>query len=252
MDDKRILRARDFWTALLLLSVSIFFLFRTAEIPFFDAKAAGVDSAEWYNSAALVPFGIFAALLLLALLLLGIAIRDGGAQQAFSALGLGFDRAEAQRLSAIAAILFCYIFGLVPRVDFVIASALMITCLIWGFHGGSRTAMFVSTLAIAVPAAYAAVFHFGRDQWTRPQDDDWVTLVAFLALTVLMFWYERSRGTMTPVVRITPLIAVVCPLILVLAMAFGFRQNVPNRTGLVFSKIEYHYYVTVKPLFEGR
>ena len=43
--------------------------------------------------------------------------------------------------------------------------------------------------------------------------------------------------------------AVLVPLMLVLAMAFGFRQNVPNRSGLLFSQIEYHYYVTLKPLW---
>lgn len=252
MDEKLILRARDFWTALLLLVVSVFFLYQTAGIPFLNAKAAGVDSAEWYNSAALVPFGIFGALFLLSLMLLGVAIKDGGAQQAFKAAGIGFDSAEFQRLAAIAVILFGYIFGLVPRVDFVICSALMVTCLIWGFHGGSRAAMLISTIAIVLPALYATVFHFGRDHWTKAQDDDWVTLLVFVALTLVMFWHARKQGAVSRVVRITPLVAVLCPLILVLAMAFGFRQNVPNRTGLIFSKIEYHYYVTVKPLFEGR
>lgn len=252
MDDKIILRARDFWTSLLLLAISVFFLVQTAEIPFLDAKAAGVDSAEWYNSAALVPFGIFGSLLLLSLVLLAVSIKDGGAHYALKASGIGFDSAEFQRLSAIAVILFSYIFGLVPRVDFVICSALMVTCLIWGFHGGSRMAMLISTLAITLPGLYAAIFHFGRDQWTKPQDDDWVTLAAFVALTLVMFWHARKQGAVTRVVRITPLVAILCPLLLVLAMAFGFRQNVPNRTGLIFSKIEYHYYVTVKPLFGSR
>ena len=57
---------------------------------------------------------------------------------------------------------------------------------------------------------------------------------------------------METVTRITPIVSVMAPLILVLAMAFGFRQNVPNRTGLLFSKIEYHYYVTVRPLWRGK
>lgn len=48
--------------------------------------------------------------------------------------------------------------------------------------------------------------------------------------------------------RLTPVIAVAAPLILVCAMAFGFRQNVPARGGLIFKQIEYHWYVTLKPL----
>lgn len=252
MDDKAVLRTRDFWTALVLLAVSVFFLIQTTDIPFLDSKAAGVDSAEWYNSAALVPFGIFGSLFMLSLVLLTVAIRDGGAGRALSAVGIGLDSKELKRLAAIAVILFCYIFGLVPRVDFIIGSALMITCLIWGFHGGSRIAMLISSVAIAVPALYASVMHFGRDQWAKPHDDDWVTLAAFVILTAIMFWRARRDPDGKAVVRITPAVAIICPLILVLAMAFGFRQNVPNRTGLFFKQIEYHYYVTVKPLFQGK
>ncbi|WP_282607040.1 hypothetical protein [Pelagibius sp. Alg239-R121] len=252
MDDKAVLRARDFWTALVLLAVSVFFLIQTTDIPFLNTKSAGVDSAEWYNSAALVPFGIFGSLLLLSLVLLGVAVRDGGASRALAAAGIGLDGPELRRLTAIAIILFCYIFGLVPRVDFIIASALMITCLIWGFHGGSRSAMLISTFAIMVPALYAAIVHFGRDEWAKPHDDDWVALGAYVVLTAVMFWHARRKHAAMGVVRITPVVAILCPLILVLAMAFGFRQNVPNRTGLLFKQIEYHYYVTVKPLFQGK
>ena len=46
-----------------------------------------------------------------------------------------------------------------------------------------------------------------------------------------------------------PVIAVVAPLILILAMAYGFRQNVPNRGGLIFKQIEYQYFVNIKPLW---
>jgi hypothetical protein len=48
-----------------------------------------------------------------------------------------------------------------------------------------------------------------------------------------------------------PVIAILAPVILVCAMAFGFRQNVPNRGGLIFSQIEYHYYVTLRPLWRS-
>ena len=57
------------------------------------------------------------------------------------------------------------------------------------------------------------------------------------------------KGDSDRVTRVTPWIAVGAPLILVCAMAFGFRQNVPNRGGLIFSQIEYHYYVTLRPLW---
>ncbi|WP_419913098.1 hypothetical protein [Hoeflea sp.] len=251
MADTIVMRRRDFWTSLFLIVVSAFFLYQTSLIPFFKADAAGVQGA-WFNSAALVPFGIFSALLLLACALLVIAIKGGGATRPFESEALGFTAAEAERLLCVAAILCAYIFLLVPRVDFIACSALLITALIWGFHTGNATARRLSTVMVLLPATYAGIAHFPRAEWTKPHDDDIATLVAFVLLTLLMFGYERRRGLVTGVVRLTPVIAVCAPLLLVVAMAFGFRQNVPNRQGLIFSQIEYHYYVTLKPLWSER
>ena len=80
----------------------------------------------------------------------------------------------------------------------------------------------------------------------KPHDDDWLVMAAWVLLTLWMFAHDRSR-----IARATPWVAVLTPLILVTAMAFGFRQNVPNRGGLLFSKIEYHYYVTLRPLWRN-
>ena len=235
-----------------MMVVSLFFLFETSEIPFWDTQSAGVESAEWYNSAALVPYGIFIALFVLALSLLVISIQDGGAKYALSLLGLGYSHYEAVRLTSISVILFFYIFGLVPRVDFIIASALMITALIWGFHRGERFNMVFCAGLVTAVSLYAMLVHFPRSEWSKPHDDDWVALVAFLGLTLFMFFRDKRKGNFDRITKITPVISVITPLILVLAMAFGFRQNVPNRTGLVFSKIEYHYYVTLRPLWQGK
>jgi hypothetical protein len=252
MEDKTVLRTRDFWTSLVLLAVSVFFIFKTTDIPFFNAKSAGVDTAEWYNSAALVPYGIFYAMLILSLVLLYISIKDGGAKQALSFVGLGFTKSETLRIVSVSAVLLFYIFGLVPRVDFIIGSALMITCLIWGFHKGDQKAMMISVGSIAMASIYALIAHFSRGEWTKPHDDDWVTLLVFLCLTITMFIKEHHTKSVDAIVKFTPIISILVPTILVCAMAFGFRQNVPNRQGLIFSQIEYHYFVTIKPLWQGQ
>ncbi|MBO6919526.1 MAG: hypothetical protein JJ858_13935 [Rhizobiaceae bacterium] len=252
MEDKTVLRARDFWTSLVLMATSIFFIYKTTDIPFFNTKSAGVDVAEWYNSAALVPYGIFYAMLILSVVLMFVSIKDGGAERALSLMGLGFTKDEALRITSVSAILLLYIFGLVPRVDFIIGSALMITCLIWGFHKGDQKSMLISVGAIAIASLYALIAHFPRSEWTKPHDDDWVTLLVFAALSVVMFIKERRANALDKIVKLTPVISILVPTILVCAMAFGFRQNVPNRQGLIFSHIEYHYFVTIKPLWQGQ
>jgi hypothetical protein len=244
MEDKSTLRARDFWTSLVLIAVSVLFLWRTTHIPFFGTKTAGV-SADWYNSAAVVPYGIFVLLLICGLGLLFISIKDGGAEQALRGAGVGWERDEVIRMGCIAVILFFYIFSLVPRVDFIICSALLISAMIFGFHDGHLDRMKLSAAIFTVAGTYALVAHFPQSEWAKPHDDDWLTLALWVGLTA----YTLRRYRNEYAVRIAPVMAVLVPLVLVLAMAFGFRQNVPNRSGLIFSKIEYHYYVTLKPLW---
>lgn len=245
-DETRILelRARDFWTSLFLIALSLFFLWKTSAIPLFSDQMGGVSGIHWYDSAAIVPLGIFSSLLLLSVVLLANAIRSGGAAQAFSAIGIGWETAAALRFICIGLCLFAYIAGLVPRVDFIIASGLLITALIFGFHGNRLERMLIAAGAMLIAAAYALVIHLPRAEWNA-HDDDLVALGVWALLTALVMWRSKEA----PLLRIVPLVAILTPFILVCAMAFGFRQNVPARTGLLFKQIEYHYYVTLRPIW---
>lgn len=245
-DETAILRARDFWGALVLMALSAFFLWRTFDIPLFGGNRAGVSAASWYNSAAIVPLGLFIVLLLLSFVLLGISIKAGGARMALTSVGIGWDRDEALRFSTIGVILFFYVVGLVPRVDFIAASGLLITALIFGFHKGHGHRMVLCAAAVAICGLFAMARHLPQSEWTA-HDDDVVTLVVWAALTVWVL--IKARGDR--VLKVAPLIAVLTPLVLVCAMAFGFRQNVPSRGSLIFSQIEYHYYVTLRPLWRS-
>ncbi|WP_136440489.1 hypothetical protein [Pacificoceanicola onchidii] len=243
-DDIATLRARDFWGSLVLTGLSLFFLWRTFDIPLWGENRAGVSSAQWYNSAAIVPLGIFSAMLVLSLILMVIAVRAGGARSALSRIGIGWDGAEALRFGAIAVILFFYIIGLVPRVDFIISSGLLITALTFGFYRGEPRRMILSALAVAICGAYALLRHLPQAEW-RAHDDDVLALGIWLGLTL----WAAMQAKGDRVLKALPVIAVVAPVLLVCAMAFGFRQNVPNRGGLIFAQIEYHYYVTLRPLW---
>jgi hypothetical protein len=85
-----------------------------------------------------------------------------------------------------------------------------------------------------------------QSEWAAPHDDDWLTHAAWIVLSAIAW-----RGPRDAVDRAIPIIAVLAPLILVCAMAFGFCQNVPNRSGLIFSQIEYQYYVNIHPIWRG-
>jgi len=245
-DEKEVLRARDFWAGLTLMALSVFFLWRTFDIPLFGGNRAGVSGAAWYNSAAIVPLGIFSGLLILSCILLAISIRAGGAHRALSAAGIGWNRAEVLRIAMIGVIVFFYVAALVPRVDFIVASGLVIVALTFGFHLARPGRMIVSAAIVAACGLYALIARLPQAEWVR-HDDDVLALVAWIGLSLWTLWIARGDR----VLRAAPVIALIAPATLVCTMAFGFRQNVPNRGGLIFSQIEYHYYVTLRPLWRG-
>ncbi len=158
-DDTLIMRARDFWASIGLIAISTFFLWKTSDIPLWGENRAGVSGSDWYNSAAIVPLFIFGGLLVLSLVLLAISIRSGGAQNALSALRIGWDKSEAYRASTIGLILLAYVVGLVPRVDFILCSGLLITALTYGYYGGHARRALVACVAVVVTGLFAfAVF----------------------------------------------------------------------------------------------
>ncbi len=236
---------------MILIAVSLFFLAETADIPFFKADAAGVDAGRWYNSAALVPFCIFGILLLLSIGLLVNAIRQGGlpgGTAAWAVIRGWTSRRDVARMAATALIMLAYIFALVPRVDFTLASALVLFALIYGFTATRPRATLIALIAVLLPSLFALLVYFPRASWGASHLDDYVTLIAFLLLIPIAFVETRqAEGRAGPILKIAPLLSFLFPLFLVIVMAFGFRQNVPTRTGLLFQQIEYHYYVTLKP-----
>lgn len=247
MDDNtdiQVLRARDFWTALVLIAASLFFLWKTMGIPLWG-DLGGVKGVNWYDSAAIVPLFIFGGMLALSFVLLLNAIRAGGAQHALSAIGIGWDKAEALRSLCIGLILLAYIVGLVPRVDFIICSGLLITALTYGFYGGHAKRAVLATGFVFLSGLFAFATNLPQSSWGK-HNDDIVTLILWIVLLGVVALKSRTE----PLLRVVPLIAILAPFILVCAMAFGFRQNVPARTGLVFKHIEYHYYVTLRPLWK--
>ncbi len=244
VDETLVMRTRDFWTSIVLMAMSAFFLWKTSDIPLWGKNRAGISGSDWYNSAAIVPLFIFGGLLVLSLLLLVNSIRSGGARNALDALGIGWDTSEVFRTSTIGLILLAYVVGLVPRVDFILCSGLLITALIYGYYGGHARRALVACTAVVAAGLFAFIAFPAQADWNA-HGDDWVTLALWVALTLLVL----TKAVSERVLRVVPFVAILTPLVLVCAMAFVFRQNVPARGGLIFKHIEYHYYVTLRPVW---
>lgn len=163
MDNPLRMRRADFWTSLIFFGIAAGMIGSAMTMPLKESFA-GVQNA-WYVSPALFPLMIAGALLILATVLLCNSIRTGGAQAALAAIGRrasGDGDAMARMLTSIA-IIAAYVYGLIPRVDYVIATALFLQVFIAAFYIGRKEIMRLHTLAVllvAIPAFLADLFRF--------------------------------------------------------------------------------------------
>jgi hypothetical protein len=136
------LRKADFWSSLVLIAVSGAMLLQTLTFPL-RGTYAGVRNA-WYVSPALFPLIVSTMLILLGLGLLARSVRSGGAAAALDDLrhspAKRFIRASAA-FWIVGGAIGAYVYGFIPYVDFVAATALFLFCFTSGFHlAGSRAA----------------------------------------------------------------------------------------------------------------
>lgn len=129
------MRKADFWSSLVLIAVSTAMLLQALTFPL-RGTYAGVRNA-WYVSPALFPLIVAAMLILLGLGLLTRAVRSGGAAAAFHdlrhpAVARWFRSSAAFWI--IGGAMAAYVYGFVPYVDFVAATALFLLCFATGFH----------------------------------------------------------------------------------------------------------------------
>ncbi|MCF3936734.1 hypothetical protein L1787_25405 [Acuticoccus sp. M5D2P5] len=122
-EDKRALRKADVWTGGILAIVAVFMIAKATTFPL-EGNYAGVKNA-WYVSPALFPLIVGGILLILsiALILKGRADYRRLAGTDLFAVPWGETWRSGQDVVIVSALLAGYIVGLIPRVDFVAATA---------------------------------------------------------------------------------------------------------------------------------
>lgn len=163
MDDPIRMRKADFWTSLAFFVIAAGMIGSALTMPLKDSFA-GVQNV-WYVSPALLPFAIAIGLLILATMLLTNAVRTGGARAALAALGgnTTADREAMERMLAAIAIIAGYVVGLIPRVDYFIATFLFLQVFIAAFYLGRREIRIYLTAAFLVISGSAFLAGlFGR------------------------------------------------------------------------------------------
>lgn len=158
------LRKMDFWSSLVLIAVSLAMLLQTLGFPL-RGTYAGVKNV-WYVSPALFPLIISSTLIILGLLLLARAVHAGGAAAALGDLRRSAMSRFLRTSGAfwiIGGAIAAYVFGLVPHVDFVAATALFLFAFTSGFHlAGTRASSLLLAGFIACGAVLLLVGLAGR------------------------------------------------------------------------------------------
>jgi hypothetical protein len=158
------MRRADFWTSLILFAMAVGMIGSAMTMPLKESFA-GVQNV-WYVSPALFPLLIAGSLLLLATTLMHNAIRTGGAQAALATVGrwtAAHGNGTTRMLVSIG-ILAAYVYGLIPRVDYVVSTTLFLLVFIGAFYLGNEAlmrihaAVLLSAGAAALAASLAGVY----------------------------------------------------------------------------------------------
>lgn len=229
MDSQIRMRRADFWTSLIFFAIAIGMIGSAMTMPLKESFA-GVQNV-WYVSPALLPLMIAGGLLILATTLLRNAIRTGGARAAVASLGRWVEAdgdATARMLAAIA-IVVGYVYGLIPRVDYVVATTLFLLVFIGAFYLGRKDIMrFQAVLFLAVGAAVLAADLLGAypSPGTTPRYAlDLIVLLGTVWLA-LDTWHRLASDTLLRR-RFGMTVAVSVGVALVTSASFKFGLLVP-------------------------
>lgn len=222
------LRKADVWTGLVLAAVAAAMVAEALTFPL-EGTYAGVRNA-WYVSPALFPLIVGGSLFALSLGLLGKAVRDHRRLRPGGRI-LGLDRSalsgRAEDALLIAFVLTAYIVGLVPRVDFLVATALFLVVFMgaYAIASGAGRALLVASLGLPAIAAFAVAL---AGAWPAPRSSGQFAadgaVAAVLALAVLAL-AGFSRGAERR--RLVPIIASAGGTAVVLSLVFKYGLLVP-------------------------
>ncbi|WP_417828047.1 tripartite tricarboxylate transporter TctB family protein [Thalassospira sp.] len=226
-------RRADLIASILLLVLSIAMLAETLTFPMTDSY--GGVSNVWYVSPALFPLLVSSLLIVLALVLMSRAIRDGGLSQALKdlpELGRFLATENLHRLLVLISLISAYVYALVPNIDFWIASFAFLTVLITLFYIDDPKVfrpLFWPFIVVSI-----VVFTIGREQAVNGVTLDVIVAVVAVLQNLLVFILFGKNPAYFKKWRVSVLSAVLTPLVLVPAFKFGLLVPLPVE-GLVIN-----------------
>lgn len=189
------LRRADVWTGLVLAVVAILMILEALTYPL-EGTYAGVRNA-WYVSPALFPLIVAGSLLALSVGLIAVAARERARLRPDGSL-VPRRWAVGGEAPFVALLLAGYIVGLVPRVDFPVATALFLFVFMASYVLDARpTARLAMAACLLAPAALALGWALAGS-WPAPRSGGQLAadamVAAVLPVSAVLAFRLAERG----------------------------------------------------------
>ena len=238
--DVKTLRRADLRSGSLLLVLAIAMLAETSTFPITDSYG-GVRNV-WYVSPALLPLIIGSSIAILSIALIVNAILCLGVEEARASLRprLPVWSARDTRFAMIVLAIVGYVFVLVPRVDFFIASALFLLLFAAPFHleadGALRRNLAALIVVCIVVTVLALVVRPSVDSPLRYLLDIAAT-AAFFAVAVMNWLDARGEAQSRRRYRVVLIVSLAVPLLLCPVFRYFLLVPLPHE-GMVMEVME--------------
>ncbi len=240
--NKEAMRRADFKTGIILIVLSVLVLVETSTFPMTDSYG-GVQNV-WYVSPALFPLIIGGVLLVLSVVLLANAIREGGHRGGAGTLSprrLLSPSEHTVRFGTILLYLLAYVYLFVPYVDFALATFLFLFPFALSFYVDRPDILKKMALIILGLSVIMAVLLLSG-VWPRAVESfEYAFEIPLAVLAIAVPVYARRLIGDDPLLArrflITLIVAIASPLFLFLAFRYGLRVQMPHE-GLVADAAE--------------
>ncbi len=237
MMQKDRLRRADFTFSVILLIFGLFVLSQTFRMPMKDSWGGVMN--VWYVSPALLPLIVSAALIVLGVVLLLHSIRTGGARDFIAGLrkkSRGMSEGNV-RLLAILLALLSFVYLNIPRVDFFLCIVWFLLYFISVFYFDDVSLLLrLSWFYLAANLLLLVLFISGLDRPIRQAFRYGVDVMALLL--ILAFWLfarlaVRADRRLVFRLRVTTIVSLAVPLLLVPVFKYGLLVPLPNEGGII-------------------
>lgn len=238
--------------SLLFIAFGIFVVIESTKMPL-KASYGGVES-HWYVSPALFPLFVGGMLLLLGLVLLGIAIKDGGMKALFTArretkgvvMSVG-----ALRTLTVALAIGSFIYVFVPRIDFFIGISTFLFFLTTVFYPENdlirKRLSYIFLIESAVFQLLALTGLWDMIYGFYVYTFDILAIFTFAAMVITAFRTAKSEGVDKRKIRTTLWLSLIVPAFLCPVFRYPLRTPLPHE-GLI---IDYMNLIVFKIRYKG-